>query len=280
MNNFILKEKYINYLIVNINNDLYNLYIINKIYINKYKNLFKSKYIIKPILEEKSDIGYYYYYINKINSNKSEIKAIYLKKLDLAKKIFNEYSYNIILKKKQFHHISNITKVLDNRFRYLEFRIREIELNNNKNDISWIILANVHSIMDVRVILFDLLNDILSSIDKEIEVEYGLVFNNYYLLNLNNNLIEPSYKYYYAPISMLYARIFLDYNHIINYNDFNNMIKSLDIFNLKYFCFMILYIMVLSLELPTFINNTSLELYLKITKDIDKFVKSFNSYFK
>lgn len=55
-------------------------------------------------------------------------------------------------------------------------RIREIETNPVKNDISWIILSKYNIILDAKLYLYDLQSDIFKAIDQKLIVPYGLVY--------------------------------------------------------------------------------------------------------
>lgn len=276
--NYVVLKEYHSYLLVKFNNDYYNLYIIHKNNNSKYKNILKSKQVAKPVYDYKIENNCFYFYPRPINKTE-KIPSLKIK-LDLALKIFKEYSYSISLKKEHFNNISNLSKVLDNKFKYLELRIREEETKIKKDDLSWIFLAHVHSIMDSRVILYDLMGDIFNSIDKKETIEYGLVFKNYSSINLNQGKIESSIDYYYGPISALYARIYLGYSSIINISEFEGHIKKLNKLDQKYFCFFVIYVLVLNINLTTFLTRTSIEGFLRASKDIDYFIKNFNNYFK
>ena len=56
---------------------------------------------------------------------------------------------------------------------------------------SWVILSKYYNLLDARVYLYDLQQDIFSFIDKNNSVEYGLVFRQIGLDNFKNQWIEP-----------------------------------------------------------------------------------------
>jgi hypothetical protein len=159
-------------------------------------------------------------------------------------------------------------------------RIREIELALIKDDVSWIILSKYHSILDAKIILYDLQTDIFKFIDKKTNIEYGLVFNDINFNIIDNGLIEPKFKFYYAPKGMLYARIFLLIDHQNVDEEFKKKILKLSTFDKKYFCFMVIYIYILNLNFSININNSNINLYINICKKIDNFIKEFNNILK
>lgn len=256
----------------------YSLYQLDKIDMLAYKNLRKSEYIKEHIYGYKDNNKYYLIFKNTIK--KSDFKSNQLESLRVSKLIYDEYKFKHILKKEQFRSLSNMYKLLDNKFNYIEMRIRELEMAPIKNDFIWIFLSKYHAILDAKVILYDLQTDILKFIEKEISVDYGLVFRFKSLIEVENGLIEPNLNYYYAPISMLYARYYLAYDHVEFIDDFYIEIDRISEFDKKYFCFMVLYVYVLNLNLDILGSSQSMDLYINICKKIDLFYKKFNKIIK
>ncbi|MDE6660991.1 MAG: hypothetical protein K2J93_04165, partial [Anaeroplasmataceae bacterium] len=163
----------------------------------------------------------------------------------ILREIHEASSFEITLKKEHLVNVNNIFKVLDNKFSYLEMRIREIEMNPIKNDISWVILSKYNIILDAKIYLYDLQTDIFKAVDKKLIVPYGLLYRRIDTELYNKQRLLPSFDVYYAPISMLYCRCYLQLDTPFLLDE----VKRLDSFNQKYFCFMCLYIMILNVNL-------------------------------
>jgi hypothetical protein len=159
-------------------------------------------------------------------------------------------------------------------------RIREIELSEFKNDISWMVLSKYHSILDAKIILYDLQTDLFKFIDKKTIIEYGLVFYDIDKNMYNNNEIEPKFKFYYAPKGILYARYYLLFDHLSLMEDFKKSVLKLSSFDKKYFAFMIIYVYILNVNLGIILNNSNINLYMNICKKIDYFIKEFSVILK
>ena len=72
--------------------------------------------------------------------------------IEILREIHEKSGFEITLKKDHLLNLNNIYKVLDHKFSYLEMRIREIETNPVKNDISWIILSKYNIILDAKLL--------------------------------------------------------------------------------------------------------------------------------
>lgn len=191
--------------------------------------------------------------------------------IHILREIHEASSFEITLKKEHLVNVNHIYKVLDNKFSYLEMRIREIETNPIKNDISWVILSKYNIILDAKLYLYDLQSDIFKSIDKKIIVPYGLIYRNIDTELYNKQRLLPCFNLYYGPISMLYCRCYLQLEDLSLLEE----VKRLDNFNQKYFCFMCLYIMILNVNLEVILNSYSIANYLLLTKKIRCFIASF-----
>lgn len=185
--------------------------------------------------------------------------------------IFENSSFEVTLKKEHLVNLKNIYKVLDNKFAYFEMRIREIETSPVKDDISWIILAKYNIILDAKIYLYDLQQDIFKAIDKNEICKYGIVFKSINFANYSKQHLLPCLNLYYAPISMLYCRIYLSLDDV----DLKDKISKFDTFNKKYFAFMVLYILILNLNLGVLLDNFSVANYLLVTKKIKGFLASY-----
>ncbi|MDE5714688.1 MAG: hypothetical protein K2I42_00990 [Anaeroplasmataceae bacterium] len=231
-----------------------------------------SKHLKKTIFEQNNnkEIILFFPYEDKTEATVQNQKII-----NILKEIHEKSSYEITLKKEHFSNLNNLYKILDNKFSYFEMRIREIELSPYKNDVSWILLSKYNAILDAKLYLYDLQTDIFKSIDKNQIVQYGLIpktiHKNYY----NRQGLLPCFRLYYGPKSMLYTRIYLSLDKV----ELIEEIKKLDAFNQKYFCFMVLYILILSLNLDIISSNHSISNYLLITNKIRSFIHTYKQYF-
>ncbi|MGM9969025.1 MAG: hypothetical protein ACI35S_01345 [Anaeroplasma sp.] len=241
-------------------------------------SLYKSNKIEKPIFELKYQNTYYLLFYEAINS--SEYKERYKKIMDLCLNIFSEFRFPVTLKHSHTRLLTNLYKLLDNKFTYFEMRIREIELKPLKNDLDWIILTKYHIILDAKVYLYDLQSDLFKLIDKKTEVEYGLVYKELDSSILYVDTLYPSSNIYYAPIGMLYTRLYLEYNDLFDTSLFKDKIDKSSEFNKKYFLFMTIYIYILNLRLEIIINNSSISNYLEVTSGINRLITNFKDYAK
>ncbi|MDE6241688.1 MAG: hypothetical protein K2M08_04610 [Anaeroplasmataceae bacterium] len=203
--------------------------------------------------------------------NMTEAKVKSDRIVHILREIHESSSFEITLKKEHLVNVNNIFKVLDNKFSYLEMRIREIEMNPIKNDVSWVILSKYNIILDAKIYLYDLQTDIFKAIDKKLIVPYGLLYRRIDQELYNKQRLLPSFDLYYAPISMLYCRCYLQ----LDVPNLVEEVKRLDSFNQKYFCFMCLYIMILNVNLEVILNTYSTANYLLLTKKIRCFIASF-----
>ena len=259
------------YIVIESDNNKYLLQIIDNINYQKYNDLIRySNKIKKCIYNEKIDDLNYLYFLYEDNTEYN-IKAKLTSNILLE--IFDSSSYELTLKKENIRNLNNIYKLLDNKFTYFEIRIREIELNPIKKDIDWIILSKYYILLDTKIYLYDLQQDIFKFIDKNEVVKYGLIPK-----NINQNLYSKEtllldYNFYYGPISMLYVRMYLLLDQYDMYDDIN----KLDSFNQKYFCFMYLYIMILNINLDVILNIYIVSNYVNITKKIKSFITKYKA---
>lgn len=240
-----------------------------------FNSLYKSKCIITPVYTFSFNSSYYVLFIETIN--KSEFVPTINKLCNLCIELFDEYKYTIQIKRDSAEPLMSLYKVLDNKFSYFEMRIREIETKPIKYDTDWIILTKYHIILDAKIYLYDLQQDLFKFIDKKEEVEYGLIYKEINPLSINDNKLYPSFNIYYAPIGMLYSRLYLEYNSEI---DFKKRIDKLSDFNKKYFLFMTIYICILNINLEVTITNKNVSNYLLVTKEISKIISIFKDYIK
>lgn len=258
----------------NSNNDEYLCRFVTNSEYQAYFNLLRySRDVKSAIYEYRLNAGYLLFFdYEKMTEEKVKSKKI----VDILRNIFQESSFEIALKKSHMSNVNNIYKVLDNRFAYLEMRIREIETQPKKDDISWVILSKYNIILDAKIFLYDLQSDIFKAIDSNLIVAYGLIYRNIDINLYNKQRLLPSFNLYYAPIGMMYCRCYLQLDEESIYED----IKKLDEFNKKYFCFMCLYILILNINLEIILNSYSIANYLLITKKIKKFILRYQELMK
>ena len=266
------KIKYKDYFIVkDSDNNKYLLQILDNINYQKYNDLIRySNKIKKCIYNEKIDDLNYLYFLYEDNTEYN-IKAKLTSNILLE--IFDSSSYELTLKKENIRNLNNIYKLLDNKFTYFEIRIREIELNPIKKDIDWIILSKYYILLDTKIYLYDLQQDIFKFIDKNEIVKYGLIPKVINQNRYNKEALLLDYNFYYGPISMLYVRMYLLLDQYDMYDDIN----KLDSFNQKYFCFMYLYIMILNINLDVILNIYIVSNYVNITKKIKSFITKYKA---
>ncbi len=256
--------------LVSDDNNTYYEQILNDIEYSVYLDVIRYSSKIKKAIyiENVEDKKLYFVYENKTEySLKSKCISEIL--LDL----FKTTSYEVSIKKDNIKNLNNIYKLLDNKFRYFEIRIREIELNPIKKDIDWIILSKYYLLLDSKIFLYDLQQDIFKYIDKNEVVKYGLIpkYINQNLYSKESLLLD--YNLYYGPISMLYVRMSL---MLDDYDPFED-VKRLDILNQKYFCFMYLYILILNVNMDISMNIYGISNYVIILKKIKEFIKKYES---
>lgn len=266
------------YFIIDLNNDSFLLKIINKNDYLIYLELIRLKKFSEAIFIKRVDHDYLLLF--KYPYYKSELKPSLSKLFNILEGVYKESELLVSLKKEEFRKLNSIYKVLDNKFSYFELRIREIETSLIKDDMSWIILSNYYVLLDSKVILYDLQQDIFNLIDKNTEVSFGIILKDYDIKSLYNNKIIPSFNIYFGPISMLYLRLFFNFNEDSILELIYNKIQKLDVFNKKYFVFMAIYIYILNINFETFLNNTSISAILEVIKPLKKFIKKYYTLIK
>lgn len=234
-----------------------------------YLDLLKySKRLKQTIYETKVEGGMLMFFdYESMTDAQARSKQIF----SILTELHDASSFEITLKKEHLVNLNHIYKVLDNKFSYLEMRIREIETSPKKNDISWIILSKYNIILDAKLYLYDLQTDIFKAIDQKQTIKYGLIYRKIFPDQYNRQRLLPSFDIYYGPISMLYCRCFLQLEEL----DLKEPLKKLDSFNQKYFCFMTLYILILNVNLEVILNTYSVASYVSITKKIRCFIASY-----
>ncbi len=263
-------QYYAEYLLLNTTSNSFLAKIVQKEELQLYHELTRiSSHFSKAIYELSSQGEYLLVFIY---DSLTEPQVQSTKLLSLLPTIFQQSSFEITLKKDHLIHLNHIYKVLDNKFSYFELRIREVETSPIKNDISWVLLSKYNIVLDAKLYLYDLQSDIFKAIDNKSIVSYGLIPKKIYRELYQKGHVLPFFDVYYGPISMLYARYFLSIEEIDS-----AIISKLDSFNKKYFCFMVLYIYILNLNMEIMLDHFSLDNYLLITKKIKSFIVNYKA---
>ncbi len=267
----ISRKPYIGYELIQLSNgnEYLAIRLTKEAYASYLEQVRLSNHISRSVMEYPSEnqrwLLFYYDQLTELTVRNRKI-------LEILNEVFEKSSFEITLKKDHMVHLNHIYKVLDNKFSYFELRIREIEMNPIKNDISWIILSKYNVILDAKIYLYDLQTDIFKLIDQNTIIKYGFVPKKLYSEMYQKGYLLPFLELYYAPIGMLFSRYELSIGGISL-----DQIKKLDEFNQKYFCFMTLYILTLSLNMGTYLTNYSVNSYVLITKKIKSFIANYKA---
>lgn len=250
----------------------HNEYIIQKISVGdyiKYRDLTKySSKIKKSIFEYKEEDSYFLVFDYE---NKTEYLVKSEKNKEIYLEIFSNSSFEIKLRKEHLVNMNNIYKVLDNKFNYFEIRIREIEISPIKDDVSWVVLSKYNIILDAKIYLYDLQQDLFKMIDKNETIKYGLIPKRINNELYSNNKLLLNYNFYYGPIGILYARFYLS---DIEFSC-EEVFKKNSIFDQKYFLFMSLYILILNINMEIRLDARTCSNYLLITRKIKKLLVEY-----
>lgn len=254
-----------------------NQYLLLVISLKDYQTYFDltkySKSIVKSIYETKSNDKILLVFNGFDYKTEDTVKGVKL--LPVFKEIFDASSYEITLKKEHFKNLNNTYKLLDNKFSYFEMRIREVETAPVKDDVSWVVLSKYHVLLDAKIYLYDLQQDIFKYIDKKEIIQYGLIFRKMNPSLYHQGKILPVFDLYYGPIGMLYARYYLSMFPFLSLDKFRREVLELDAFNRKYFGFMVLYILILNLNLEAKLGPYTIMSYLSVTKLMKMFMLEF-----
>lgn len=208
----------------------------------------------------------------------TEERVKWLRLFPLLNQIFEKSSFEITLKKEHLRHLENLYRLLDHKFSYIEMRIRELETSPVKNDIHWVILSKYHILLDAKIYLYDLQQDLFHFIDQKQIVRYGLIYRKINEFLYHKGKILPCFDLYYGPLGMLCSRYYLSLPSTISSDFLKKEIDAMDEFNKKYFCFMTLYILVLNVHLEIQMQYYQTMGYLKMCTQIQRFMKEFREY--
>lgn len=255
--------------------DKENYYVIKDISKIEYTNYLKVKNdklpFLKPLKIAKHENHTYFlynYYENhqSIYEAYDEIlKTISLLHKKTAKKVPQPKMAEIKYKK--------IALIANDRFNMLEMKIRNIELNPVKNDLSWIYLSKYHIILDIKLEIYKMIKRLkMIKDDVEVGINHGFPSQVHFF---NNSFI--SYKYLKEGVieNDLY-KVFLDFDSL-EINHLEIIDKYLDEkYSKKYFKLMVLFSYLLMCDIEP--NYTCASKYIKLTNKISRFMYQFKNY--
>ncbi len=166
-----------------------------------------------------------------------------------------------------------IALIANDRFNMLEMKIRNIELNPVKNDLSWIYLSKYHIILDIKLEIYKMIKRLkMIKDDVEVGINHGFPSQVHFF---NNSFI--SYKYLKEGVieNDLY-KVFLDFDSL-EINHLEIIDKYLDEkYSKKYFKLMVLFSYLLMCDIEP--NYTCASKYIKLTNKISRFMYQFKNY--
>lgn len=252
-----------------------NYYVIKDISKIEYTNYLKVKNdklpFLKPLKIAKHENHTYFlynYYENHqsiYEAYEGILKTIFLLHKKTALKVPQPKMAEINYKK--------IALISNDRFNMLEMKIRNIELNPVKNDLSWIYLSKYHIMLDVKFEIYKMIKRLkMITDDIEVGVNHGFPSQVHYF---NNNFI--SYKYLKEGVieNDIY-RAYLDFDSL-EINHLEIIDKYLDEkYSKKYFKLMVLFSYLLMCDIEP--NYTCASKYIKLTNKISRFMYQFKNY--
>lgn len=255
--------------------DKENYYVIKDISKIEYTNYLKVKNdklpFLKPLKIAKHENHTYFLY-NYYENHQSiyeaydgTLKTISLLHKKTAKKVPQPKMAEIKYKK--------IALIANDRFNMLEMKIRNIELNPVKNDLSWIYLSKYHIILDIKLEIYKMIKRLkMIKDDVEVGINHGFPSQVHFF---NNSFI--SYKYLKEGVieNDLY-KVFLDFDSL-EINHLEIIDKYLDEkYSKKYFKLMVLFSYLLMCDIEP--NYTCASKYIKLTNKISRFMYQFKNY--
>lgn len=255
--------------------DKENYYVIKDISKIEYTNYLKVKNdklpFLKPLKIAKHENHTYFLY-NYYENHQSIyetydgiLKTISLLHKKTAKKVPQPKMAEIKYKK--------IALIANDRFNMLEMKIRNIELNPVKNDLSWIYLSKYHIILDIKLEIYKMIKRLkMIKDDVEVGINHGFPSQVHFF---NNSFI--SYKYLKEGVieNDLY-KVFLDFDSL-EINHLEIIDKYLDEkYSKKYFKLMVLFSYLLMCDIEP--NYTCASKYIKLTNKISRFMYQFKNY--
>ena len=258
--------------IASTNNDSY---VIKDVSIIEYSNYLKIKDlklpILRPIEIKKKNNHIYFMY-----EYKKDYQSIYDKyegMLNAVSKMGELTKKNVPVPRMAEFKFKKMAVIANDRFTALELKIRQIETNPNKNDISWIYLSKYHIVLDTKLEIYKLIKRFKGfNSNIVVAVNHGNPQEAHYI---NNNFI--GYKYIKeGHLVNDYFKIYIDMDNLdINHKKIIDKYISDDI-GKRYFKLMVLYTYVLMLDIDYSYETTTR--FLSITNKIVRFLNQFKEY--
>ncbi len=238
----------------------------------------KNSNVLNNLFYYKNEKTYYIYNCSLEILNE---EAVMVKLLDKYIELIEKTKIPITLTKEDTKKMQSIYQILDNKFSYFELRIKEIELKYPKEDADWIILSNYHILLNTKMWMYDLQQALFKMLEKNIILDYGLVFKNMNQLQYQNNKLLPTGKFYYAPVSTMLARYYTTFDHLnIDLKSIKNILNQQEKFYKVYYMFFVNYLYILNLNFPIIIDIKNINNFLTITKKLKYFYENFKDYVK
>lgn len=220
------------------------------------------------------------YLLFQLPKEKGEEKALAKNLFTECVRIFNNSKESIVLKKSSVKKLQSVYQVLDDRFRYMELRVREIEMKDTRTDPEWVILSKYKLILQVKMKLYDLQQKMFKMIDEELSIHYGIIMPKPNVSLYRSEKFIEQFDAYNGPISSLLARFYVENDHL---DSFKKEIRSIieednSEFEKTNFCFLVFYIYILSLNMPRMLDNHSIANFLSINKRIIQFHQEYKDY--
>lgn len=255
--------------------DKENYYVIKDISKIEYTNYLKVKNdklpFLKPLKIAKH--GNHTYFLYNYYENHQSIYEAYEGILKTIFLLHKKTALKVPQPKMAEINYKKIALISNDRFNMLEMKIRNIELNPVKNDLSWIYLSKYHIMLDVKLEIYKMIKRLkMITDDIEVGVNHGFPSQVHYF---NNNFI--SYKHLKEGVieNDIY-RAYLDFDSLeINHYDIIDKYLQ-DKYSKKYFKLMVLFSYLLMCDIE--LNYTCATKYIKLTDKISRFLFQFKEY--
>lgn len=250
-------------------------YIVKEVGQIEYTNYLKIKDdnipILKPIAIAKEGINHYFLY--RYYQNYDNIYDLYEKLLRTINIIHSKTNRLVPIPKMSEFKYKKIAVIANDKFNLLEMKIRQIELEPVKNDISWIYLSKYHIVLDVKLEIYKMIKR-LKTINDDIYVGINHGFPS--ITHFFNDQLA-SYKYIKeGAIENDIYKIYLDFDGL-DINHFDIIDKYLKYkYSKKYFKLMVLFTYVLMIDIE--LNYITASKYITITNKMIRFLNQFKTY--
>ena len=266
--------------------------ITQKVYLINSDN---QKYILKELNKFQRDT-YYTLLYKKVNILK------FIKEFEFENKIYHLYPYfeeepitekriskflqtiddlhqktQIMIDPSKFEkfRLKRLIVIINDKYNSLEYKFRTVEMNEYKDDNSWIILSNYHTILKSKKVVYNLLRKIIKVVDSTKELKYVLLHSCPTLDHFKGDkLLSFPYSRYGYYVNDFY-KIYINIEHL----DLD--LKSIfmpylkDDFAIKYLVLMVLYSYIIDFDNINFDSSFGINKYLWYTKKISKLISIF-----